>query len=388
MQSVNNEVVKILFELLRLELNGGDLCVEKTTLNDETLLKLFELSKFYDLAHLVGNALNKKGLLLENSEIKNQYLKEVYIAVTRHEQRANEYAKICSALSKAKIPFIPLKGIIIQNIYPQPWMRTSCDIDVLVEISNLDVAVETLKKELNYTCSLISRHDAQLYSPSGVHLELHFTLTGGDTTPQQKAVFENVWAFDENSQSYERKMSNEHFYGYFLLHMAIHLKEGGCGIRPFLDVYLMQQKCGFDKQKCESVLKQMGLLTFSKAVEHLSKVWLSNEEYTELDSELASFALAGGLYGTIKNRVLVKTEKGGKFRYILSRIFIPYKELTIMYPRLKKCPILLPFYEVKRWFNLLSKDKRIKAKYELKTTINQTDKSSKRVKKLLKDLEI
>ena len=388
MESKNKEVVKILFKLLRYELCGGDFNVEKTTLSDEVLLNLLELSKFYDLAHLIGDALNKNGLLENNTQIKSKFLKEVFMAVSRHEQRAYEYLKIKEALSQAKIPFIPLKGMVIQNLYPKPWMRTSSDIDILVDKSNLKKAIEVLKTGLNYTGSFIGKHDAQLYSQNGGHLELHYTLTGGDTTNQQQEALKNVWAFDESSESFERKMSKEHFYLYFILHMAIHVKEGGCGIRPFLDVYLMQQSGAFDKEKCESLLKETNLYTFNKEVEHLYKVWLLDEDYTSLDKDFENYILLGGLYGTTRNRVLVKTQKSGKFKYVLSRIFIPYSELKIMYPKLKKCWILFPFYQIKRWFNLLNKEKRKKAKSELKITINQSNESAENIKNLLNQLEI
>ena len=36
-------------------------------------------------------------------------------------------------IKKVQIPFLPLKGSVIRQYYPEPWMRTSCDIDILVD---------------------------------------------------------------------------------------------------------------------------------------------------------------------------------------------------------------------------------------------------------------
>lgn len=389
MEGLREKIIDNLFELLRFEMNGELFRDEKIIVELDVLPTLFKFSKRHDLAHLVGDALDKKGLLPENSEAQKRFLNERNLAVMRYEQKRYEFTQICATLEKAKIPFMPLKGAIIQDLYPQGWMRTSCDIDILVKQSDLDSAINCLKNDLEYTCEFIGGHDAQMYAPSGVHLELHYTLTSNDATTKQKAIFEKVWEYEDNKETFERRMADEFFYGYFILHMAIHVKEGGCGIRPFLDLWLIKRKFSFDREKCEKFLQEIGLLTFAKEVESLAEVWFSKKEASDLDRELEQYVLEGGVYGTVQNRVLVKTEqKKGKFLFILSRIFLPYSQLKIIYPNLKKHPILFPFYQVKRWFNLLNKERRAQATRELESTINMDDEKSQSVAKLLKDLEL
>ena len=46
--------------------------------------------------------------------------------------REHTYNSICSALNRESIAYIPLKGSVIKDLYPESWMRTSCDIDILV----------------------------------------------------------------------------------------------------------------------------------------------------------------------------------------------------------------------------------------------------------------
>ncbi|MBO4954226.1 MAG: nucleotidyltransferase family protein, partial [Clostridia bacterium] len=36
------------------------------------------------------------------------------------------------------IDFMPLKGAVIRQYYPEPWMRTSCDIDIHVKKDRLE----------------------------------------------------------------------------------------------------------------------------------------------------------------------------------------------------------------------------------------------------------
>ena len=85
---------------------------------------LYKLSKAHDLAHLVGDALIKNDLI-GNDEIKAKYQKQVMIAIYRYEKINYELNHLRSALNEAQIPFIPLKGSVLRQYYPEPWMRTS-----------------------------------------------------------------------------------------------------------------------------------------------------------------------------------------------------------------------------------------------------------------------
>ena len=384
------KVADILFALLRFEICGTELCDDvKNSIDAEDLSRLFKISKRHDLVHLVADALDKNGLFFQNAEAKKRFLQERTLAIFRYEQRRYEYTQICETFEKERIPFIPLKGAIIQDLYPEPWMRTSCDIDILVKEDDLNLAIDALKKALGYSCDFVGAHDAQMFAPNGVHLELHYKLLESDATPAQKAVFEKVWEYDAGNKGFQRRMSAEYFYTYFLLHTAKHVKAGGCGVRPFLDIWLLRKKMIFDNQALKKILKETGLETFAKAVESLANVWFSGVKATKLDEELAQYVLTGGVYGTMENRVAVQTNrKKGKIRYTLSRIFLPYNELKYKYPTLKKHPILFPFYQVRRWFNLLNKDRRKASVREWNEIVNGDKEKTERVANLLKDLGI
>ena len=47
------------------------------------------------------------------------------IAIYRYEKINYELNRLRSALNEAQIPFIPLKGSVLRQYYPEPWMRTS-----------------------------------------------------------------------------------------------------------------------------------------------------------------------------------------------------------------------------------------------------------------------
>lgn len=378
----------VFFELIRLEMNGTTLKDgDKNLITAEMLPVLFKVSKKHDLAHLVGNALDKNGLLPDDSQAKTHFLKERNMAIFRYEQMQYEIDEICRVLDDAKISYIPLKGSIIRKFYPEPWMRTSCDIDVLVKEENLENAIETLKTNLGYSCDRIGGHDAQMFSQIGVHLELHYKLNSN--SPLVDSVLSRVWSNVKSSENPCKEMTEEMFYFYHIAHMAGHFKIGGCGVRSFLDLFLLRKNLICDNGKLRALLKNGGLESFYDAVCAVSDCWFGEGQKTPLVAEIEDYILNAGMYGDMKNRVAIQQkEKGGSARYLLSRIFMPYSQLKFVYPKLQKCPILFPFYQVKRWFRLLKKDSRHKSVSELKETISGDDENKKRVTKLLKDLEL
>lgn len=384
-------VEKVFFALIRFEIKGEDLCEDvKNLITPEMLPALFNLSKRQDLAHLIGDALDKNGLLPDGTEERKRFLQERNMALYRYEQIQYEFEQICAALKKAKIPFIPLKGSVIRQYYPEPWMRTSCDIDILVKEETLESVAKLLCDELDYTANKQrSVNELSVYSPSGVHVELHYDLTEGDK--YGKDVLSNIGEYLQPAQGEQccLELTDTAFYFYHIAHMVKHFENGGCGVRPFLDLWLLNNHINFNTEERITLLCNGGFLKFAEASEVLSSIWFDDEQEDELSLDFAEYVLTGGVYGTMQNRVAVKTNtKQGKFRYLCSRIFLPYRELKFKYPRLQKWPILFPFYQVKRWFRLLKKDSRERSVRELKETTHGDAEKQQRVAKLLKDLDL
>ena len=384
-------VEKACFALIRFEINGDELCDEmKSLITPEMLPALFKLSKRHDLSHLIGDALDKNGLLPDESEAKKRFLQERNMAVYRYEQMQYEFEQICDTLEKAKIPFIPLKGSIIRSFYPEPWMRTSCDIDILVNKSLVTVAIEILKGELQYQTSEVETlHDVSLYAPSGVHLELHHDLVEDDCAQNASDILHGVWENVIESPLCQKSMVDEMFYFYHIAHMAKHFEIGGCGVRPFLDSYLLLHHAQYRTESCCQLLQKGGLLTFAHAVEETADVWFSGIPETQLSKDIREYILYAGMYADIENRIAVQQIKMGScFHYWWTRIFLPYEQLKLQYPNLQKHKILLPFYQVKRWCRLLFGKDSKNVSRELKANVNMQAEKKERIAKLLKDLDL
>ena len=82
------------------------------------------------------------------------------------------------------------------------------------------------------------------------------------------------------------------------------------------------------------------------------------------------YVMESGAYGTHEAGVVAAGVKqmqigGGnakrtRGRVFAKRVFLPYDSMTVKYPVLKKCPILLPVFWVVRWVDvILHKRKKI-----------------------------
>ncbi len=378
------KVTTVLFALLRSALRGGRLREEEKSLyTDEMLPALVKMAKKHDIAHLLALGLDRNGLLAEGG--KNEIIKAVY----RYEQMNYEYECLCSALEEAKIPFIPLKGSILRAYYPEPWMRTSCDIDVLVHREDLESALAYLRENLQYVEGERATHDVGLFSPQGTHVELHFDLVEEGRANRANDVLKSVWdnvSLKANC-AYFYQMSDAFFYFYHIAHMAKHFEEGGCGIRPFLDLWILDNLDGAIRIERDALLEAGGLLKFAKAARQISRAWLDGEPLNEVAVKAQDFVLSGGVYGTSKNRVALKQKKkGGKIGYIFSRIFIPFSKLKRYYPILEKHPWLMPVMQVRRWFMLLRPDVARMAKHELSANKEVDKATAEELHSMLQDI--
>lgn len=362
---MDQRMVSILFALLRSAIRGMPMSEEeRDACSPELLRDVLGIATKHDVAHLLAVGLKQNGLV--SGGIDAYILKAVY----RHERTQCECDQLCSTLENAGIPFLPLKGAVLRGYYPEAWMRTSCDIDVLVRRDDLDRAVACLTETLNYEEKGRETHDVSLFSPMGIHVELHFDLVEEGRANGAIDVLRSVWdnVSLHEPQQYWYDMSDAFFYFYHIAHMAKHFECGGCGIRPFIDLWILDGMENADRAARDALLAKGGLLQFANASRALSGVWFGGAEEDALSQQLQDFLLHGGSYGSADNRVaLQQRNKGGRIGYMLSRIFIPYHKLRRYYPILEKHKWLMPVMQVRRWFMLLNPDIARMAKKEIQT---------------------
>ena len=351
---MDQRTIQIFFALLRSAICGTKLTeAEKNICGAEMLGDLEKLSSKHDVSHLLAFGLKKNGLIpKENPNIEKHFLMAIY----RCEQIRYEYERLCDALEKGQIPFLPLKGSVIRKYYPEAWMRTSCDIDVLVRKEDAEKARAVLTEKYGYTYHGTGSHDISLFSPTNIHVELHYELVEDGLVNEASDVLRRVWDTATVCDGFEFRyeMPDEMFYFYHIVHMAKHFENGGCGIRPFIDLWILKNIEGADEDKRNKLLEEGKMLRFASVARKLALVWLDGEEYDPISEQMENYILRGGVYGSSENRITVQQQKkGGRIKYVLSKVFLPYSEIKFHYPILQKHRWLTPIMQIRRWGKLI-----------------------------------
>ena len=374
---------EMLFALIRNEIMAQPL-LSDSTLN---IKELYALSKKHDLAHLVFDAAIKNDLIDKSSDAFNKLSNQKIFAIYRYNQHKHDLGLIKDAFQKNSIQFVPLKGSIIRDYYPEPWMRTSCDIDILVHEEDLDKAKEALLQIGFTTNGVRNYHDISFFKGQ-THLELHFNIC--EMNKQLDQLLKDVWDYVEQYDGFEYRETNAYFAFHHIAHMAYHFLFGGCGIRPFLDLWILRRRDDFVEKHLLELLDKCNLVSFYNEVCLLSEIWFGDKEHNATTLKMEEFVLEGGVYGSAdKGAVIGIAQHGGsKFRYKWSIAFPSYVDMCNIYPKLRKHKILLPFYYIKRFFSKMFGKSNKKIKKRAKNINKASYKEAKELSQLLKDLDL
>lgn len=358
------QTVQIIMQLIGSEIFGNKISLsDEICFTDRLLIEILILSRNHNVAQIVASALLNSGII-ENSPQKGLYLNEIYSAVYSQEKMSEAFNEICSVFDAGKIAYIPLKGAVVRGLYPEPWMRVSGDIDILVKEKDRQSAISTILNSGGYELKKESAYDVSFASPNGTSVELHYKLFGNKRFARKVP---DIWVSAKSADDvgFRYSLDDDVFCYYHFLHMAKHFVNGGCGIRSFIDLRLLEQAYGLDSDTLKELLEKSGLSVFADCARRLCAVWFDGREHDGKTLQMEEFILDGGAFGTEKTKIISRQQMtGGKMQYFISKIFVPYSLLKYLYPVLKKYPFLLPYYEVKRWFSFLfGKRKKFRKNY-------------------------
>lgn len=384
-----NNIADIMIGSVRAQVCGCDYPI-KEALSEEELVALYRLSKHQDMAHIVATELARQKKLGEG-EVSAKFKKQQMIAVLRYERINYELSAVCELLEAEGIDHIPLKGAVIREYYPEPWMRTSADIDMLVHREELERAKNIICERLGYqTDEVLLEHDISMFSPSGVHLELHFATMEEYCAVNAKAVLERIWeyAYLKEGCKHRYLISDDLFYFYHIAHMAKHFEYGGVGLRFYLDMWLLNN-VDHNREKRESLLKEGGLYTFEQVASELCRVWFGNAKHSKGTLRMQAHVLQNGIYGSSEGKTAWnQIKKGGKVKHVLSLIFLPYDQMVYRYPSVQRHKILFPLYQVRRWFSTIFHGRADRLVTIVKANEDVAQNQREGIEKMLKELEL
>ena len=370
----------LLLRILHATVNGTeDVSALAAELDPETLVAVYRLAKKHELAQLVSMFV-RQGRVPLPAELAAKVQREELVSAYRNEQMKYAMEQISEILDRAEIPYVPLKGSVLRPYYPDEGMRTSCDIDVLIHEEDLERAIAALEAE-EYRCGERNYHDVSLYSPEKIHLELHFNIQ--ENMDSLDSVLKDAWQYAEREKGSRYGFRPEFFVYHMYAHMAYHFMSGGCGIRSLLDIWVMEHRMGASYSLAEELLQRGGILLFAKEMRRIANLCFTEGETDGEADRILKYIYSGGVYGSMENHIAVyKSEDKGTAHYLMRRLFLPYRDMTVSYPILKKLPILLPFCWVARWVRALFGGKTKKLASEMTNAGSVADETVSEIKQI------
>lgn len=338
----SSKIVEFFFLLLRAAIT--DIPVEIPEDIDQYLNDIMPLARAQDVYQLIYHEIKKNHKSMPpGAEI--HAIGEVY----RYTQNEFTFNTAKQVLDAAGIPYVPLKGAVIKDIYPAQWMRSSCDLDILVKEKDLEKAVSALVARGFTTDYKREYHDVSLYY-SRAHLELHYSIC--ENIPRIDRTLSRVWDHVEQLSEFEFREKPAFFAFHIIAHMLYHFLRGGCNVKQFVDFWLLRQNKTYEEKDILPYLRHSKLEHYYKVICNTVDVWFGGKPATELTERIKSEVLCGGLDRKKDfSDVISIFMSGGILPYLISSTFIPLREMRWYYPVLRKHPLLLPLYYCKRIYS-------------------------------------
>lgn len=341
--------------------------------------KLLTMAKRHSVLNTIYPVLN---------ESEKQLASRVYAAYVNQHALLDYYGGlIYQKFEENGICYMPLKGAILKQLYPDPLLRSSCDLDIFYKQEDTEKVNKALA-DLGFDF-ISDSHNHMVHQINGmVTIEMHHHLFSHNKDMVDYYA-DNIWKRLIKVSDYRYDFTDEDFYLFLLLHMHKHFTSSGFGVRSLLDVYIYNQHKSLDKIHLDKIYNKLGVTKFVHAIEKLADFWFNDGGSDELTLKLQSHIFDSGVYGTVKNSTLIQINKTNKFKYFFSRAFPPFSDMKKLYPSLQKCVLHLPFTYIHRLITaLFSKKHKEKARLELKNMTSTPNNESAKLDKLYRELEI
>lgn len=334
----------------------------------------------------------------------------IMMSVAAGIKRERFLSQVLDKMKERGIVCVLLKGALLADLYPEPELRLSGDIDLYVDEKDEKAAIEVLKElDFQVTPRKIGENDSECTHKIIKSLELHISLYEDHCA----TLWFDCIKYDmgkiqpyttKGGYTYNALEVNEALM-FNVLHLIKHFLSSGAGIRQILDVVLYMEK-NFDLIDREKYAKTMKSLKFDYFMDCCMKigvdflgadknrlVWINDCEIPDKDCEkVLNDIEESGLFGhnnnerrsfnkayteavgRQKNEVIPHGGHGG----IFSKIFLDYDRMKKSYGYLQNRKWLLPMGWLHRGIKVIFKKK----------TTEETLKIQEDHLKLMRDMKI
>lgn len=361
-----------LLDILRAYLNNGD----PVSAADTDWKQVFLAADKQHLLPVVYDAVRRTGITENNAELFRQVKKLCIESAARQIIMQTDSGVLIGQMRAAGLHPVLVKGRLISGLYPEPYLRQSVDIDLLVRDDEFTACHEILiSAGMETECSgeqLRTRYEVGYRSHDGImFIELHRNLFD-DEEEELNRPFKEVFEKDQTAEIDGILTLNPHMHLLFLIfHAYKHFIFSGTGIRNVCDIGLWMSAYGseIDGQLLYRQCREAHAETFASALFRIADDALgfsvcSAAFRSDIDPEpMLTDMLEGGIYGTSNparahtstvTLNTVRADRSGKRKPgFLRSAFPAFSYMKRHYPYLEKYPFLLPAAWVQRIFRYL-----------------------------------
>lgn len=289
--------------------------------------------------------------------------REIGKSVRRIALQDAERAKVIGKLEEAGIWYLPMKGVVLKELYPRYGMRWMGDQDFLIDPSHAD-DVRDIMLGLGYEEMEEPSTTTDGYVKPDIHnFEMHqalfFEVFNRELSQYYQDVDRRLVA--DGDGGLRRRFTDEDFYVYMTAHAYKHYSSGGIGVRYLLDVcvYVSRFEGRLDWKYIAAEMEKLGISAFERLSRGLAMKLYRDAPLSEEEEEMLGFILDSGVYGTFKHSLSQRLEQldgslKGKLKYIRSRLFLPMEYVKAFHPFVYRHRVLLPFLNLWRLVKALT----------------------------------
>jgi hypothetical protein rflaF_17559 len=319
---------------------------KKNIVKNVDLEKLKKFSDFHCLTSAVCTALSSAGAVLPKywTDSKAKAIRKVILLDA-------ERKKILKFMEKKGIWYMPLKGVILKELYPSLGMRQMSDNDILFDKRFADDFAEYM---LSHDYSLENHKVYTHYSfqkPPVYNYEMHIRLFSKSSDFYQYYADVRKRLVKDKNNAYGYHFTDEDFYVYIMAHGAKHYENAGTGLRTLADCYIYcLKKPNLNREYIKKELKKLGLLEYENKTRSVAEKIFSkpsvNPDLTKDERIFLEDHMFSGTYGTWRNKIKKNKEKMGiknNLQYLIKRLFPDMAFYRDNYPFFYHHKLLLPF---------------------------------------------
>ncbi|MCF7924722.1 MAG: nucleotidyltransferase family protein [Candidatus Izimaplasma sp.] len=346
--------------------------LQNSTFKEELTSEDYYVAKANHISGMVFKAIDKKN---QNEKVYKLFQEDYYQYIRKDEIQQQSLKELRKVFNDNNIDYIFLKGSYLKQLYPETYMRSMGDIDILVRKEKMKEIHEILSQYNYKNWNNSTNHDC--FFKDKVNIEIHPKLDS-EFSDEFKDLFFKPWEYVKKINKNEYQLLPEYNLFYQLYHMIKHLYHSGVGFRTIVDIYifLKHNQNNFSKDIYNMIYNDFPNKEFTQNIlliinevfqDNLLFGYLRNDKIRQnVMRNFIGYLFASGVHGIAEDHNLfiggmAKQSKSNRFilitkiKFLFSKTFLSYNLMRGLYPYLNKYKFLLPIAWLQRLFKLIFK---------------------------------